>query len=152
VAANILGRVNWLNSEKQVKQWPAQGQWHFDDQWQQQGWRVARDGADQWEGCLSLFKFEVYSWLCNEHYLSIIARLTYVKAGKRNQRLITCSKNLQIYWTQFVHINYRNGQSTWSHGSATYLTLLIQTSSSSSSSCSNIIRWCARWRLPSQTD
>ena len=27
LAANQYGRVNWLNSEKRVKQWPAWGQW-----------------------------------------------------------------------------------------------------------------------------
>jgi len=58
MAATNIGRVNWLNSEKWVKQWPAWGQWHSDHWWQQWGWRAGRDGR-QWEGCLSLFEFKL---------------------------------------------------------------------------------------------
>jgi len=65
VAANKLGGVNWLNSEKQVKQWPAQRQWHSDHWWQQWGWRVGRDGC-QWKRCSSSI---VFCQLWNEHNL-----------------------------------------------------------------------------------
>jgi len=42
-------------SERQVKQWSASGQWHSDHHWQQWGWRAGRE-RHQWEGCLSLFE------------------------------------------------------------------------------------------------
>lgn len=44
VALNQCGGVDWLNSEKQVKRWPAQERWHSDHLWQQREWRARRDG------------------------------------------------------------------------------------------------------------
>jgi len=48
MAANKLGGINWLNSEKWVKQRPSSGWWYSDNHWKQQGWRAGRD-RHQWE-------------------------------------------------------------------------------------------------------
>ena len=72
-----IGTRQQINSQRsKSNSKPASGQRHSDRRWQHWGWRAGRDGR-QWEGCLSLFKFEVLSQLWNEHNLSIIASLAY---------------------------------------------------------------------------